>query len=60
MNERDEQLMKRLIDAAESVDSELSQEGARSLRDDEVKILEGVIEELETASLAVVYDDPDQ
>lgn len=54
---RDERLLKRLIDAAEAIESELSQEGARSLRDEERGQVEALSEELETLALAVVYDE---
>lgn len=52
-------LVRRLEDAANAVEGELAQEGARMLRDDELGQLQALVEELETLSLAIVYDEVD-
>lgn len=57
MDERDERLVKRLVEAAEAVENELNQEGARVLREEERGQVEALADELETLSLAVVYDE---
>lgn len=52
-------LIRRLVDAAEAVEIELAQEGARTLRSEERSRVKQIYEELEDLSLAVVYDDPE-
>lgn len=53
-------MVNRLVEAAEAVDAELSQEGARDLREEERRQVQAITEELETLSLAIVYDDPEE